>query len=125
LATLKGHTEGVDALAWSADGTRLATASWDATARLWDGQTGESLATLRGHTAGVRALAWTADGAHLATASEDGTAKLWLGSIQEWLRSACEILEGSTSAIDLDPETTTICAASRETPLPSDFLAPR
>src|SRR5262249_62417101 len=36
LFTLYGHTGEVTAVSFSADGTRLATASWDKTARLWE-----------------------------------------------------------------------------------------
>ena len=35
---LKGHTRDVACLAWSPDGTRIATGSDDASARLWDGR---------------------------------------------------------------------------------------
>ena len=48
--TLTGHTNGVSAVAWSPDGTRLATGSGDETARIWDPATGQTTATLTGHT---------------------------------------------------------------------------
>ncbi|MGH3800835.1 MAG: WD40 repeat domain-containing protein, partial [Pseudonocardiaceae bacterium] len=45
-STLQGHTSGVWGVAFSPDGTQLATASADGTARLWDPATGTWHATL-------------------------------------------------------------------------------
>ena len=76
-STLTGHTNSVHAVAWSPDGTRLATAGDDRTVRIWDPTTGETLTTLTGHTGAVRAVAWSPDGTRLATASDDDTVRIW------------------------------------------------
>jgi hypothetical protein len=78
LATLTGHAGAVTAVAYSPDGTRLATASSDRTARTWDPRTGTALATLTGHAAWVTAVAYSPDGTRLATASDDGTIRMTL-----------------------------------------------
>jgi WD40 repeat protein len=52
----------VTSVAWSPDGTRLATTSNDATVRLWNPTTGHTTATLTGHTDRVTAVAWSPDG---------------------------------------------------------------
>ena len=75
--TLKGHTAGVSSVAWSPDGKRLATGSYDKTAKVWDAATGQELLTLKGHTGYVFSVAWSPDGKRLATGSWDGTAKVW------------------------------------------------
>jgi WD40 repeat protein len=67
----------VNAVAFSPDGTLLATASYDGTARIWDPATGTTRATLQGHTGPVNAVAFSPDGALLATASDDGTTRIW------------------------------------------------
>src|SRR6185437_12538042 len=66
-ATLTGHTNGVRAVAWSADGEHIATGADDATLRVWDEATAAEVQRVA-QLAPVDAIAWSPDGAHLATA---------------------------------------------------------
>jgi WD40 repeat protein/transcriptional regulator with XRE-family HTH domain len=76
--TLRGHTDVVWSAVFSPDGTRVATASADGTAKIWDATTGEDLLTLKGSDYGI---VWDAvfspDGEVLATAGQDGMVHLW------------------------------------------------
>jgi hypothetical protein len=67
----------VNSAAFSADGSRIVTASFDNTARLWDGATGAALAKLSGHTDAVFSAAFSPDGSRIVTASADNTARVW------------------------------------------------
>jgi Tfp pilus assembly protein PilF len=64
-------------VAYSPDGRRLATASSDHTAKVWDAQTGQVIRTLDGHADQVHCVAFSLDGRFLATASLDKTVKVW------------------------------------------------
>ncbi len=75
--TLTGHTDTVSDVEFSPDGTKLASASSDHTAKIWDFASGKELFTLKGHTDQVMQIKFSPNGKRVATASWDGTAKIW------------------------------------------------
>lgn len=68
---LVGHTDVVYSVAWSPDGSRLATASHDKTARLWEWPSGKELKTFKDHSDAVTRVCFAPDGKSVYTASQD------------------------------------------------------
>jgi hypothetical protein len=100
---LTGHTDWVAAVAVAADGTWLATACEDGTARIWDAATGQQRATLVGHTSWVMAVAIAADGTWLATGGGDRTARIWnsaAGQLEAALAGTLRYMSSVTFAPD-------------------------
>ncbi len=64
-------------VAFSPDGSRLASAGTDHTVKVWNSATGKELLSLDGHSKPVNRLAFSPDGRRLASASNDHTVKLW------------------------------------------------
>jgi WD40 repeat protein len=82
-------------VAWSPDGSKLATAGTEPTAIVWDAITGRQLVRLTGHRDAVESITWSPDGTELATASADRSAKVWDAATGRELAS----LQGHTDQV--------------------------
>ena len=67
LDLLMGHTDAVSSVAFSPDGTLLASSSYDSTIKVWDIRTGQVQKTLTSHKWRVYSVAFSPDGQTLAT----------------------------------------------------------
>ncbi|MGB8346237.1 MAG: ATP-binding cassette domain-containing protein [Ktedonobacteraceae bacterium] len=65
------------AIAWSPDGTRIASGDALHHVQVWDPLTGKILLTYQKHAGPITALAWSPDGNSLASASDDQTVQVW------------------------------------------------
>ncbi|MFO0852553.1 MAG: serine/threonine-protein kinase [Gemmataceae bacterium] len=77
LTRLSAHAQTVEALAFSPDGTHLATGSTDKTVRVWDWRTGQLVHTMADAQGAIRGLAFSPDGRTLAIAGDDRAVRLW------------------------------------------------
>uniref|UniRef100_A0A8C9YDG0 WD repeat domain 1 n=1 Tax=Sander lucioperca TaxID=283035 RepID=A0A8C9YDG0_SANLU len=78
--TLRDHSQFVNCVRFSPDGSRFVTAGADGQIFVYDGTNGERVCSLGGekaHKGGVYAVSWSPDSSQLISASGDKTVKLW------------------------------------------------
>lgn len=110
---LVGHEATVMALAYSPDGTTLATAGFDQKVGLWNAADGRLVAWLEGHTKPVRAVAFSPDGRLLASGGSDQT--IMLTNVAERKRIASWTAHTHTiRALAFAPDGRRLASASNE-----------
>jgi WD40 repeat protein len=101
---LKGHTDAVASLRFSADGATILTGSADKTLRLWKAADGTPAGKIE-TPAAVAAAEWSVDEKQIATAGADGMIRLWAApeaaSLQEGAAKPAAIKEIKLAAADL------------------------
>lgn len=76
---LRGHTDWVESVDWSADGTWLASCAFekDGTVRVWDAGSGQAVHILSGHDDRVHTVCFHPRGGTLASGGADKTIFFW------------------------------------------------
>jgi WD40 repeat protein len=73
----QGHKDHVETIAFSQDGHKLLTGSFDSTVVVWNADTGEQIRTLQGHRGVIKSVGFNRDGSLILTCAEDGKTILW------------------------------------------------
>src|SRR5262249_8665581 len=77
VPTFRGHTDWVHSVAFSPDGKRIVSGSFDNTVKVWDADKGTKTFSLKGHSGPVESVAFSPDGKRIVSGSRDGTVKVW------------------------------------------------
>jgi eukaryotic-like serine/threonine-protein kinase len=80
FSTYRGHTNSVYAVAWSPDGSRIASGSADGIVQVWNAADSSHSYTYTGHTNSVYAVAWSPNGSRIASGSADRTVQVWVAA---------------------------------------------
>jgi WD40 repeat protein len=74
---MEGHADQVTSAAFSPDGLRIVSSSWDRTVRVWNAVSGVLQHNLTGHTRQVTSAAFSPDGLQIVSSSWDRTVRVW------------------------------------------------
>jgi WD40 repeat protein len=115
----------VEGLAFSSDGTRLATSSGDKTIKIWDVLTKQVLFTLEKQEVVISCVAFSPNGNQLALGGVNGTVKIWDFSSTKKLSQLCRHSWGSVCMLAFSQDGTLLTSAADGNIVVSDVATGR
>jgi WD40 repeat protein len=110
-------------VAFSPDGTRVASAADNDKIRIWNSASGTEVLAIEGHSAPVTSLAFASDGKRIASASDDRTARIWdadTGQVLLTIRMPQQFINGipvaseAFESLSFSPDGTKLATTTRE-----------
>lgn len=113
IATIHGHKDAILSVAFSPDGSTIATGSYDKLVKLWDAATGKELRTLKEHSDAVYSVAFLPDGKQLVSGAGDRTLKIWEAQSGKRLFTISDALD-AIYAVTVHPSGSKLAAAGAD-----------
>ena len=120
LQSLEGHSDRVNSVAYSPDGTKIVSGSIEildygylVIIKIWDANTGECLKTLEGHSYWVNSVSYSPDGKRIVSCSKDKTIKIWDANTGACLLTLAGH-SGSVESVAFSPDGTKIISGSSD-----------
>ncbi|KIX02554.1 uncharacterized protein Z518_08495 [Rhinocladiella mackenziei CBS 650.93] len=111
LGQVNGYTGLVRSVAFSPDGTTLASGSDDKSVRVWDSATGIQLEQFNSHTDVVRSVSFSPDGTTIASGSSDTSVRVWDAATGMQLRKLVGHTD-SVMSVAFSPDSIVIASGS-------------
>lgn len=110
----QGHHDVLNCIAYSQDGSKIATGSDDGKIKIWDSVSGLCVVTLTAHVSAVTALVFGTRGNVLFSASLDGSVRAWDLLRYRNFRTFTAPERAQFTSLAVDPSSELVCAASRD-----------
>jgi WD40 repeat protein/serine/threonine protein kinase len=102
---LKGHKARIASIAFSSDGKRIVSGSYDQTVRLWDVASGQSINTFNGHTNAVLSVSFSPDGKTVISSSADQALIMWDAASGQEIGKPLTVMGSGSVAFSPDGKT--------------------
>lgn len=102
LQRFTGHTDTIRSVAFSPDGKRIVSGSWDKTIRIWDVKAGTVIHRIEGLSDKIVAVTFTTDGNKIVSGGIDKTIRIWDANTGTQLKTIGA--KGQVHTLSLSPD---------------------